>query len=586
MLIHQLHSLWQSGLRLLKKGGNKKLIQAIDKTESYPVRFYRHKKTAAPQQCDYTFLIKQAKAILDKEDHGLLSESDSCLQRRAIALLYRLGAINGGINPEQQSDSLSFSLYCAGAKWKENHPILTVNTLSPGDMDKLREASRYPFFANWLERHPKDAEDFFTWALRDNGNVGLYICYPHLQEMLVASHLNGRLGRYGSTHIAIECRAVAGSSDLEERLVTLLCEGKPVNILDQKNTVTFRGPLTLTVKQIFHYFRNKDFAVGPLELLKNGVTHWNAHTWSWGDKKGGQEQGINLEDPKWWQQLPPFEVLSMQQAKERYGSHLDGNMWNAAATASRGSPNLDFDQSHAYLELAIPLNNGNYAIYPFGKFAIKFPSSLLQAFATIGHTVPATIAYPDENVFYTHRQHAHASFALTPQQGLNLLERIKKDMIKGQKSNFVYQIESENCAKWLQENLKAVLGTRVPNLYRMPLLHTEPYGLVGSVFRGIRSLPKSWQVPVLTTLHLLLGASKKTWIYERGKKVCKSLTRHPFWRSGDVFLPAFLHKQCEEGNRLADHAQLYSAALVAIPIHSHNTVERERGGEEADERAA
>jgi hypothetical protein len=241
-------------------------------------------------------------------------------------------------------------------------------------------------------------------------------------------------------------------------------------------------------------------------------------------------------------------VLSLKQAQARYGSHLDGTNWNAAATASRSSPSLDFEKTHAYIELAIPMGGGQYAIYDFGKFAYEFPGSVAENLTFFCRTVPATVAYPDENIFYTHRQHAQYSFELTSKQGFDLMEEIAQDIRMSRVGNFVYQIESENCAKWSHEKIAAVVGDgRMPNLFKIHLLNTEPEGACRVLFSLIKKIPDKWQTPLLSSLHLPFGASETQQVIENGVLVEKSLRTHQFWNTGVVYLPAFLLHQKYQG---------------------------------------
>ena len=160
----------------------------------------------------------------------------------------------------------------------------------------------------------------------------------------------------------------------------------------------------------------------------------------------------------------------MKQARERFGPHLDGRQWSIAAVATRQYANLDFEGAHAYSSTAIPTDRGHNAVYTFGKYSVKFPQDLLRAFLNIGQTSEATIACPDENTFYTHRQRSHYCFTVSEEQGLAYLDSIKKDMLIARAGNFVYQIESENCAKWAHEKIEAVVGAhRIPNVFQMPL---------------------------------------------------------------------------------------------------------------------
>ncbi len=102
------------------------------------------------------------------------------------------------------------------------------------------------------------------------------------------------------------------------------------------------------------------------------------------------------------------------------------------------------------------------------------------------------------------------------------MEYLKQDMITAQENNFVYQIESENCARWVFNHMKAILGVgRVPNLFCMHLFDTEPLGFTAPIFSLIKSCPFSANTSI-DNASFTLGASKKIWIIEKGKHICKS----------------------------------------------------------------
>lgn len=518
------------------------LILLLDQFEKIPVRF------GARQSIDFTGYLAAAEAVADRlatSYHPLAMASYRQLMRRIVALRYRLEKSNGGWEREEAFPSDVLELNMHASIWKHKEEIFHHRQLSDSDVAKLIEAARYRAFCALLLGDPALRHSFFIYALRDCDEVDFFIEFPALQERLSLSNLQGRIGRMGGEWLKVE-RHSCGTSNVKEKIVTLPFEGKGLSILDPGAMVHFRGNYNLTVGEIFDVFKNKNREVGNLEFMANGIANWNVHKLGWWNADTGKYEAVPLIDRDWWKPLPLFEVISKEEAQRRYGDHLNGTSWAAVATSTRGSASLDYEQSHSYLEMAIPVGSNFYAIYDFGKFATKFPSTFMESLAMFCHTVHATIAYPDENVFYTHRQHAQHSFFLSRNQGLQLLELIRLDLIKARAGNFVYQIESENCAKWLHEKLEAVVG-RIYNLFNMKLLDTEPSSFVKWIFGGIRCLPQSWQVPTLMAFHLFLGAYQETWILENNEYVKKSLCTHRFFETGEVYLPAFLHKQLECG---------------------------------------
>lgn len=554
----------------------KSFCLALDDAEKkMPILFPTEKITNNPYLSTYHSYLIIAKKILNNmpttPDESV--KESRVLKRRYVSLLYRLEGINGGLDTAEAKKEVLEKLVELASAWKQQQSILFDKVISERERRALAEAAQYPEFVKLLFQDADLKTDFMLWVIQDKNAAGPFIQYPALQQKIVDCNLNGRIGRTGGTALRIKKEMQADGSLL--KVLTLPFEGKELNILNEKLSFTFRGNYTLTIKEIFNIFKNKKNRIGNLEFLKGGITNWNNHRLGWWDADKQIYQTIDLSKTNWWSQLPIFEILTKQEAQHKYGWHLDGIRWNAAATASRGSPSLDFERSHAYLEIAIPLSDGkHYAIYDFGKFADEFPSSPFESLSMLCLNVHATIAYPDENIFYSHRQHAHHSFCMDPAEGIKLFSLIKKDILLSREKNFIYQIESENCAKWSQELLIEVLGPRVPNLFKMPLLQTEPIGYIAKIFDLIKKLPEKLQTKVLTFLHLPFGAAKGTWIIENGKKVRKSLTTHEFWETAEVYLPAFLHKQKEVG---ALNVPVEAAAV-------YHAISRDRTFEQAYER--
>lgn len=472
------------------------------------------------------------------------------IKRNIIALLYRLEKINGGMDKGNINKIKMNKLAKLAQTWKKENPIIINKNLEYNETIKLQECTRYDAFIDLLFMDNKLLTEFFNWAIRDNNAIAPFIEFPSVIDKLNLCALNGRIGRHGGNALVIT--KVENSRGILEKNLTLPIEGKPINILDGSKEIVFKGNYKLTIAQIFDVFKNKKYRVGELEFMADGIMNWNVHYLGSWDADKQVHHTIDLHLPGWWRNLPAFETLNRTQAERRYGKKIAAGEWVVAACASRGSPTLDFDQTHAYSEVAIPIHDDRYAIFNFGKFAFTFPSTFFENVAMICENVHATIAYPDENVFYTHRQHALYAFVLNPCEGFILMDSIKQDMLKSRERNFIFQIESENCAKWIYEKLIDTFGEgKVPNLFKMPLLNTEPGGVVGVIFKLIRKLPASIQTPVITFFHLFLGAARVTKIFEKGAPVEKSLTRHSFWQTAEVYLPALLNHQVLQGE-LAD----------------------------------
>lgn len=542
--IHLLKKWFNLHLRI-KKNNLANLRKSFDELEKKPVQFGK-------EECEFLYDLEMAERLIDAyKDEPLLKKEIAQLKQRIVALEYRLEKINGGLDPETPHKGQLEDLKSLANQWKRRQSIFNSEDLTPIELEALRQAARFPAFIAVLHLSAAIQDDFFQWILRDQMSCIPFIEFPALIETISRSHLNGRLACQGSHLLKIKKESIEGNN--VQKIVTLPFEGRDINILDENLMVTFRGHLKMRLKEIFEVFKSKELVAGDLEFMREGIINWNIHQLGYWDDEEKQYKQVDVDQAKWWWQLPSFELLSLEQAKERYGEQLDGVLWSASASATRGVPSLTYEKTHAFMELAIPISRQSYAVFDFGKLAFRYPGSIWELMEMFCKNVHATVAYPDDNVYYSQRQHALHSFTLTPEQGEKLMGLIKEDIVKSRNYNFIYQIESENCAKWVQTKLEAILGeTQVPNLYRMQLLDTEPEGPVSHLFRFIKSLPENWQVPFITRLHLILGASRQTWIEENGQIVAKSLQLHSFWDTGEIYLPALMHDQLLKGSMKFD----------------------------------
>lgn len=457
--------------------------------------------------------------------------------QRLIGLQYRLEAQNKGIDPQDVDNEQLNGLKKLAVTWKRENPLLGAPVLSSRDLETLEEAARYPSFTRLVLEFPSVRELFFIWSLRDGNSALPFIEFPGAASRFIEQKISPRLGQFSTTQLVIEKKEHKGQIVKD---LMMLFEGKHLSILDPEKVVEFRGGYELKLDDVWDIFGKKEWEVGNLEIFSSGIENWNIHHLGYWNQEEEAYRKIELNEDFWWRQLPLYLKLNRKQLIQRYKLNIKQGEWVAAAVATRGRYTLDFEETHAFLEVAIP-EGDEYAIYDFGKLAFVYPKSAWDRVHMLTKTVHATVAYPDENVYYTHRQKGFFPLCLSASQGQTLMNSIREDIITSRQKNLVYQIESENCAKWVYSALVQAVGfQRVPDLFRMSLLDTEPVGVVAWIFRGIKKLPAAWQVPVLTYLHLPLGASRKIWVEEEGKKVPKSLVMHPFFKTGQVFLPALL----------------------------------------------
>lgn len=531
----------------------KAFIDCLDRLENIPVRFSLRSRPAE-QEIDYRSFILASKFI-----ENMLAESTTPegkkqfyrLKRRIYGLLYRIEEPHGGSKTLPVDEELLNKLKLEAIHWKRTQKIFWDNKLTHNEIRLLEEACHYRKVVHLLFDAKELRNTFFTWTIRDGVTVAPFMEFPSLAEKIVDCELTGRIGRFGGKGLKVKKEPIPGETyPIDQKILTLPFEGRDISILDMERTVLLRGNYPLTIREIFDFFKHQFNSIGNVEFLPQGIVNWNTNELGWWNNETKKYEVIDLEKPHWWLQLPIIEVLTHDQAKMRYGHHMDGWHWNIAAKASREDPSLQVVKTHAYLEIAIPTEDGGYAIYDFGKYAIDQPASRWQWITFFTATGLAAIRYPDENVFLTNRQHAGYSFELTPNQGKKCMETIRQDIMRARQGHLAYQFEAENCGSWIQDILDEHLGSdRVPNLFRMPFINVVLHGPLKYITEWVRRLPEFLQTKVLAVFHYLMGGWRGRWVVDNtGKKIWVSLRESEIWDDQDVYHPAYLHKQREIGS--------------------------------------
>ncbi len=484
---------------------------------------------------------------------------------RLLGLMYRLGELA----PSRQDQHLLQDFTIQAQQWKVTEKAFWTTKLDFDEEHILQTACQYSYYISEVLKNPTSLRDLFKWLIRDGMPIKPLIEYPSLIETLYSSHLIGRVSRLGGTGLKIKEFPITIGGDVIEKFVTLPFEGKDTNILDPHKKVTFFGDYTLTIQEVFNIFEHKKIEAGNLEYMAEGIINWHTQKLAYWNAFEKHYVTIDLLADEWWNQLPEFETMSLKEARAKYGTHLDGTNWNFSIRASREDHSLNFIHTHSYLEVAIPWENHRYKIFDFGKFSTKFPKNAWEEMWQFSVVTAAAIAYPDENVYYTHRQHVNFSHAASKAEGFEIMESIKRDMLKARQGNFVFQIESENCGKWIHGILSHHLGDdRVPNYFKLPLLDTQPKGPVKWIFRFLRKLPSNFPIKLLTFMHFPLGAWKGVWLKsEDGKKFRLALVNTEFWNDTVIYLPAMLHHKYE-----AEHS--YQSLNVRIPTSGYSRKKR------------
>lgn len=532
----------------------KSFCKALNALEQTPITFSADKSITEHQVKTHHQYLKAANAVqklLRTSSSSRVKTRLEILAQKVTALQYRLEVINGGLDRSESDPELTKQVVISALTWKKKHPLYTDRALTNKDLAKLADTCQYPIFAKLLIHDKRLQEQFFSWTLRDNNGVGQFVEFPSTCKRLTTAKVAGRIGRFGPD--TLQLTKIVKSEGNEKVMLLPFFSGKKVehiNILDESREVVLAGDYRLTIKKIFDTFFDKEYRPGDIEFFgSTGITNWNCHELgSWNPKTNSYDQ-VDITSPDWVKNLPPIEVMSKEEIENRYGVKLDKDDWLVSPRSSRESPDQALEGRHSFLELVIPSENGKYSIYSFGKYSKEFPSTTPALLAFLLATVVGKIAYPDENMYRSDRQHAVLPIKLRPEVGQQVLQHIQRDLIKSRDGNLIFQFRRENCSYWVQSVLDNVESINAPILFQATMLDSTAVNpVLAKIFDWMRKAPKSWQPTIVNAIDFILGGWRGITIIENGKQVFRSISLTADHEKPHIFQPGCLHKKIEDGH--------------------------------------
>lgn len=542
----------------------------LDILERTPVKTY-HKAEANQKDTEKFQAYLNAAGVVQKVLGACKSKAAkqqlNNLAYRVAGLKYRIGAKLGGMDKLQENADVA-ELVDLATEWKKSYPLYEDKTLSEEEKAKLQKASVYPEFVKLLKNNAPLSTFFFKWALRDNCPVDAFVEFPAVTERLKQSLVSCRVGRFIDgqperfklLHYTPPLKKANEGPSYIEKHVELPFgieeDGKVrverISILDERREVKLKNDDTRTIKQILDSFAAKNDASGDLEMFGEGIRVW--------DMQDLRKIDLSEKNKDWYKQLPVFEKIGPEAVSKRLGLDLEEvrrsraeGKWIAIVKASRESNTLDVDKSHGYFEVLLPTDDGKYQVLPFGKYARHWPESALKKLLFITDTVEARIEYPDQNEFFSQRQQAFAPKIIKHEDGIELMENVRKELFEARKGNIVFQFGWENCAWLWQKVMDKTFGPKrfggpIPEYFKAPLSKARPLNpVLKRILNVSRVFSGKLQNLVVRIIEFFLLSWRGTYVVENGKRVFKSMASSPHVRKLEMYHPSMLHERIKSG---------------------------------------
>jgi|GEM_PF-2220213 len=481
------------------------------------------------------------KEIKEKQSKAYAEMGIYRLDRRLLSLKYRTQSEQKELDQKRFKKDLSF-LKTSLLLWKEQQYPPLSKGLDGEEMRRLEETCKYQDLVDLLKKDPFTLKEYFSYIFRNTidgckDSVHIFAQFPTISNQLTKSFLDKRESAVQNDGIRF----------LEkEKDVQILIDGKYVSLRDDTAKIIFDGEeQSHTLREILKSFEDKNKDMGEFEFFQKGILH-----------SYPKEMKLNLDDKEnWWKDIPVYKTMTKEEVEKKHGLPLEeGEPLTVFMGSRQTDKELRVDNTHAWVELYFPKEDGTYDMIPLGKYAYSFPNGLLSTFFFIFKTHRAFIGV-DENPGYTHRQKTGFPVPLNKKQFKRCLEKIRKDMIEAKKKRLVFQMQGDNCATWVQDLFdetckghKLFKDKELPKLYQMNIIETKtPYPIcyLSSFFKFLADKvhPAAANI-VRIFMGVICGATVQYVADDKENHIRHrvSLSSNENWLRSRINLPAYLFK--------------------------------------------
>lgn len=339
-------------------------------------------------------------------------------------------------------------LYVGAQEWEE------LTEQEEAQLERLTKV--YPDAAQFLLQCSQGRlETFMKFCLRSNCSIDVFVQFQVERELIMEAHIDKRIG------------GALGPQGLVVRdgQVMLLIDGRYESVHDKSRHVELRNLVDarrqnyrLTLKDLYQQFQSKTSGYGNVEVFGVDARGNPLGVVNWDSIRQGSYDPVSKQvvrfDSSNWEEMPGF-VLTRDEIQARYpGQELcQGDQWGVAFCASRLTPHVSISESHAYVTVFIPLEDGRYKALPIGLQPYGLPSTTCGKMLYLGSTEQAEIHFPDESYFLSNRQHMGMFAALDAEERFALKEIIRYEVDKGRRGEKIFQAQGNNCANFVMKVL-------------------------------------------------------------------------------------------------------------------------------------
>lgn len=458
---------------------------------------------------------------------------------KVISLQYRINFIKRAPEDKPLINLMSAAL----KKWKNGITYYIDKEPTVRDLEKIKDLSRYTKFIPILLKNSKIQDEFFKLVFRDNFPIKMLIHYYNTCSVdLKNALLTMRIGFFNkfSNQKLLRIEKSKSEDGTVEKDLQFFMNRKFVSILNNEAQIKMNDGLLHAWKDI-----RKDCLIGRdfpaiMEVFEDsGLVYFKPQglkCWT-----NGSETSVDTKSPKFWEgeNVPTFLTLTKEQLEIMLNIEItDEKPCVATIEASCLDP-FQVKDAHGASTIYLPIDDGRYRVFPFGKYAEKFPQTDKENACFIGNSVKAELTYPDPTPFYSQRIHGVSPLLLTVKEAEDLLAEYGKNI-------WYFQFAGNNCSADFQRIFESKFGKEedggiIPNYFRHPFLESKYFFPANYIFEPIALFHSSIASILIHGISILFGSKREySRIEENGSIKTVSLYKDEFCETHKLYVPGQL----------------------------------------------
>jgi hypothetical protein len=494
------------------------------------------------------------------------------LECRERGLRYSLGTMNGGLDALPGPDQAWLGqLTALAASWKERQELAISQALNELEILQLKQLACYPDWLQVVVKNPEYLSEVFNWCLRDFNQVEVIVKCYETRRKLKAALLSANLGYVRNIFLkqpeeeVLAFQTVATKvQHISKRILTFSIyhghfknfradQKERVNILKPHQSIHFKqGNYYLTVEELLKEMSQKNQREVNISLCSEGLINFHPVLGVWNaDLQQHEMPSMTAKD--WPDHVPGSNIVSHAELIEQYGERVNQRDFFFKNMATRQHLDLNALDCHAFWQLYVRMDDGNWKVLNIGSYAYRFQKGLLDGLWLFCATVVRVICLFDQ-AYYTHRQRGAYPDLLSEDEEKRRREKecLLAKIFSLMQSKGVFQFSGRNCAYYVQKVAKKVVEN-LPNLFHVPLTICKTG--IGPLDRVLEWSEKQWvwiSWLIVTILHTAFLSHRSIRITTDKGEVYYSVREYFNKKGYKIYNPSYLPYQIAQAQRTKD----------------------------------